>query len=235
MTAGTPAGSPEGPLPQGGLIVSCQARPPSPMQGPVIMAAFARAAEAGGAVAVRVNGPADIAAVRPQVSLPIIGLYKIDRDRNPVYITPSKAAAAAVVAVGADVVAIDATDRARPADRLEVLVAHILTDLMRPVMADIATLDEGLQAADLGCAYVATTLAGYTGDGMAPDAPDLALVEALAGRCPVPVIAEGRISSPEDLQRAFDAGAHAVVVGTAITNPVAITARFAAACPRHAA
>ena len=228
-------GSPAGPLPQGGLIVSCQARPPSPTEGPILMAAFARAAEEGGAAAVRVNGPADIAAVRLRVSLPIVGIYKIGRDRNPVYITPSKAAAAAVVAVGADVVAIDATDRARPVEPLAVLVAHILTELVRPVMADIATLDEGLQAADLGCAYVATTLAGYTGDGPPPDAPDLALVEALASRCPVPVVAEGRFATPEDVNRAFDAGAHAVVVGTAITNPRAITARFAEACPRHAA
>ena len=226
---------PVGPLPKGGLIVSCQARPPSPVEGPMFMAAFAQAAVEGGAAALRVNGPADIAAVRARVSLPIIGIYKLGRDRNPVYITPSKAAAVAVVAVGADVVAVDATARERPADRLDDLVAYIINDLGRPVMADIASLDEGLHAADLGCAYVATTLSGYTGGDPPPERPDLALIEALADRCSAPVVAEGRLSTPEDVQRAFDAGAHAVVVGTAITNPGAITARFAAMCPRHAA
>ena len=235
MMAEMTAGPLAEPLAKGGLIVSCQARPPSPFEGPVFMAAFARAAAEGGAAALRVNGPADIAAVRQQVALPIIGIHKVSRDRNPVYITPSKAAAGAVVAAGADVVAVDATARERPADPLDVLIAHIVDDLDRPVMADIATLDEGLRAADLGCSYVATTLAGHTGAGPPPDTPDLALVEALAGRCSVPVVAEGRLTTPEDVRRAFAAGAHAVVVGTAITNPGAITARFAAACPRHAA
>jgi N-acylglucosamine-6-phosphate 2-epimerase len=44
-------------------------------------------------------------------------------------------------------------------------------------------------------------------------------------------VAEGRYASPEQVRAAFTAGAFAVVVGTAITNPVALTQRFAAAAP----
>ena len=80
-----------------------------------------------------------------------------------------------------------------------------------------------------GAAAVATTLSGYTGPGAPPAGPDLELVAALAARVDCPVVAEGRYASPEQVRAAFAAGAFAVVVGTAITNPVALTQRFAAA------
>ena len=47
---------------------------------------------------------------------------------------------------------------------------------------------------------------------------------------PAAIVAEGRFEQPEQLETAFAAGAHSVVVGTAITNPREITRRFA----RHA-
>ena len=57
-----------------GLIVSCQAPPGSPLRGPEHMTAMARAAAAGGAAGIRAEGPADIAAIRGAVDLPVIGL-----------------------------------------------------------------------------------------------------------------------------------------------------------------
>jgi N-acylglucosamine-6-phosphate 2-epimerase len=48
------------------------------------------------------------------------------------------------------------------------------------------------------------------------------------------VFAEGRIATPDQARAAFDAGAFAVVVGTAITDPVALTRGFAAAARRRA-
>ena len=45
----------------------------------------------------------------------------------------------------------------------------------------------------------------------------------------VPVIAEGRIQTPAQVRAALDAGAYAVIVGTAITRPELITRRFVAA------
>jgi N-acylglucosamine-6-phosphate 2-epimerase len=46
-----------------------------------------------------------------------------------------------------------------------------------------------------------------------------------------PVVAEGRIRTTEDVRAVFDAGAYAVVVGHAITDPTDITARLVSAIP----
>jgi N-acylglucosamine-6-phosphate 2-epimerase len=209
-----------------GLIVSCQARADNPLHGPVHMAAMAFAAEQGGAVALRANGLADIAAIRAVSTLPVIGLSK-DFSQTEVMITPTTAAALAVIHAGAQIVALDCTDRARPAgDDWRDIIAAIHAAGAQ-AMADIATLAEGLAAVQAGADYIATTLSGYTAEtaGTGPD-PDLALVAALAQATDLPVIAEGRIATPRHAAQALDAGAYAVVVGTMITNPRAITQRF---------
>lgn len=214
-----------------GLIVSCQARADNPLHGPVPMAAMARAAAQGGAVAIRANGADDIEAIRAAVTLPIIGIWKRQDPGSDVTITPDFAAAEAVARAGADVIAIDATARPRPGDALARLIARIRDELGKPVFADVATEAEGFAAAALGVACVATTLAGYTAYSAAGDGPDIALVAALAAKLNVPVVAEGRFADPDHVAAAFIAGAHAVVVGTAITNPREITRRFARAVP----
>ena len=61
-----------------------------------------------------------------------------------------------------------------------------------------------------------------------PEGPDLKLLETLARRLSVPVVAEGRYNTPALVRQAFGAGAHAVVVGTMITNPREITRMFVA-------
>jgi putative N-acetylmannosamine-6-phosphate epimerase len=199
------------------------------------MAAFARAAEMAGAVGLRINGPADIRAVRLAVSLPIIGIYKQRSDRWPVYITPTIAAARRVVQVGADIVALDATHRPRKGGMSpEDLIASIKAELGCPVMADIDSVEEGIAAARAGADLIATTLAGYTAARPRTDGPDLTLVRDLVACVDVPVVCEGRIRHPGDVAAAFAAGAFAVVVGTAITNPIAITQTFARATPRGA-
>ncbi len=209
-----------------GLIVSCQARADNPLHGPNFMGAMALAARDGGAVAIRANGPADIAAVKA-AGLPVIGIHKVFSDQYPVYITPDFAAAEAIVAAGAEIVALDCTPRPRAGEAPGVLIRRIREKLRAEVFADISTLDEGLAAAESGATYVATTLSGYTeATQPKPDTPDLALIEALASRLSVPVIAEGRYNSPDLVRRAFEAGAHAVVVGTVITNPREITRSF---------
>jgi len=197
------------------------------------MAAMARAAELAGAVAIRADGPAFVAAIRAAVKLPIIGIDKRP-DIDPVaYITPCLASVTALVAAGADLVAVDGTARPRsagaaatPAELIaQVRAAH--PDL--PVMADVAELAEGVSAAAAGADIVATTLSGYTGPPPPPAGPDLVLVEALVASQPRPVIAEGRYATPEEVRAAFAAGAHAVVVGTAITDTLALARRFVAA------
>ena len=192
------------------------------------MRAMALAAAQGGAAGIRAEGVADIAAIRHAVGLPLIGLLKRRREGFDVYITPGFDDAAAIVAAGCDVVALDATAGRRDGEAVETLIARIRRELGVAVMADIATVAEGLAAAALGADYVGTTLAGYTPARAASVGPDLALLGELVARCPVPVVAEGRFETPAQVARAFELGAFAVVVGTAITNPREITRRFAA-------
>ncbi|MEB3328171.1 MAG: putative N-acetylmannosamine-6-phosphate 2-epimerase [Candidatus Sericytochromatia bacterium] len=208
---------------RGGLVVSCQAQPREPLHGAAHMAAMALAAVEGGAVGIRCESPADIAAIRAVVQVPLIGLWK--RGEGGVYITPTFADAAAVVAAGADVVALDATARARP-EPLPGLVARVTTELGVPVLADVSTLEEALAAEAAGAWAVAPTLAGYTGAGPVPPGPAWTLLQALVARCRCPVLMEGRIWTPEEASRALDLGAWAVVVGSAITRPQLITRRF---------
>ena len=212
---------------KGGLVVSCQARPGNPLRGARYMAAFAEAAQLAGAVGIRANGVDDIRSIRKRVSLPIIGINKQGRDRWPVYITPTPRSAASIARAGADLVAIDATHRRRRGGASpEELIAFIHDELKVPVMADIDCLEEGIAAAGAGADLVATTMAGYTPAREMTAGSDLDLVSELVAHLDCPVVCEGRVRSPGDLRAAFQAGAYAVVVGTAITNPTAITERF---------
>jgi N-acylglucosamine-6-phosphate 2-epimerase len=214
---------------RGGLVVSVQAPPGSPLASPETMSAIARAAELGGAAGIRAEGPADVRAIKDAVTVPIIGLLKRDVPGSPVRITPSLDDARAVASAGADVVAVDATLRPRP-DGMTTrdFVAALAGELEAPLLADVDSFEAAVVARSAGADAVATTLSGYTGDGPAPDEPDLELVQRLAGELDCPVLAEGRYSTPDDVRAALEAGAFAVVVGTAITDPLALTRRFAA-------
>lgn len=213
---------------RGGLIVSCQARAGHPLHATHVLAALAHAAVMGGAVGLRINGEADIRAARELVgTTPIIGIRKVWTPDIPVYITPTFQDASAVAAAGADIIALDATDRLRArGERIEALLPRIRVELHLPVMADVATLEEGRRAADLGADLVATTLSGYVGPHPVPERPDVELVGRLSRALKIPVVAEGRYHTPEQVLEAFRAGAFAVVVGRAITDALAITKTF---------
>jgi N-acylglucosamine-6-phosphate 2-epimerase len=196
------------------------------------MVAFARAAAAGGACGIRAEGVEDIAAVKLAVELPLIGLRKRRVHDSEVYITPELEDARAVAGAGADIVAVDATLRPRPgALDSEGLLGELARELDAPVLADIDCVDAAVAARAAGAAAVATTLSGYTGDDV-PEGPDLELVAQLAAELDCPVLAEGRYASADLVREAFEAGAWAVVVGGAITDPLSLTRRFSAATPR---
>lgn len=217
-----------------GLVVSCQAEAGSPLARPVIIAALAQAAERNGAVGVRIDGLANIRAVREVVTVPILGIEKVKYEDSDVYITPTHEAAARVAAGGADVVALDATMRTRPnGETLSEIVERVHRELGRLVMADVATEREGIWAVEeAGADIVGTTLSGYTPETAGrDDEPDYELIERLASRLRAPVICEGRVRGAEDVRRAFDSGAFAVVVGTAITNVDWLVRHFVAATP----
>ena len=220
---------------RGGLVVSCQAPQGSPLAATEHLVALALAAEAGGASGIRAEGRDRVAAIKDAVALPVIGLRKRAVAGSPVYITPELDDARAVAAAGADIVAVDATLRSRPGgvDTARFL-AELAREVAKPVLADVDSLEAGVEAEAAGAAAVATTLSGYTGDGTPPEEPDLDLVARLAARLDCPVLAEGRYATPEAVHDALEAGAWAVVVGAAITDPVALTRRFAAAADRRA-
>ncbi len=212
----------------GGLIVSCQALEDEPLHGARIMAAMARAALQGGAAGIRANSPADIAAIRAAVDLPIIGLFKENIPANPVFITPSLRHARAVAEAGADIIALDATLRPHP-EGLDAagLIRQVKAATGKPVLADVASYADGMAAWQAGADAVSTTLSGYTPESPQQEDPDFALLARLVAGLPIPVIAEGRIATPDQAARALDLGAFAVVVGSAITRPQWITRQFA--------
>jgi putative N-acetylmannosamine-6-phosphate epimerase len=221
-------------IPKGAFVVSCQARADNPLHGPVYMSAMARAAEQGGARGIRANGTDDIAAIRAVTRLPVIGIAKVWDDRFPVYITPGFAQAAEIARAGADIIGLDATPRPRDGEPVERLIGRIRAEFGREVFADIATLEEGRAAFAAGATYIATTLSGYTEETASAktEGPDLDLLSALVAEVPAPIVAEGRFDTPDLVAEAFRRGAHAVVTGTAITNPREITRKFVRALPK---
>ena len=194
---------------------------------------MAIAAEQQGAVGVRVNGVRNIRTVLRHLHIPVIGIEKIHFPGYRVYITPTKESVRRVWRAGADLVAIDCTDRPRPRNqRLADVIQTARRNLGVVIMADVATVDQGVAAVELGADVVATTLHGYTRETQASRAPAFKLLESLVKAVKVPVVMEGRISTVDQLRRAFDLGAYAVVVGGAITNIESAVRRFAQAAPR---
>lgn len=213
----------------GRLVASVQASSDSPIRDTAVIAALAASALLGGAAGLRVNGPDDVRRVRPLTSAPVIGLHKVHNGTRNI-ITPTVALAVGLADAGADIIAVDATVEQLGDDFR--LLREIVAATGKPVMADVSTRDEGVRAMDAGAAIVGTTLSGYTphsADRPGPD-PDLRLVSELAA-AGVPTIAEGRYQTPAQVRAAFDAGARTVVVGGAITDPIAITRRFVDATP----
>ncbi len=205
-----------------GLIVSVQAPEGSPLRDPQVIAAMAEASLTNGASGVRLESPEHIGAVRrrcPQAL--IVGLWKRSYPDSSVYITPGWEEMRAVWAAGADVVAIDATERHRPGGcALGELIARARNELGAVLMADVDSLANGLRAAQLGCSWVGTTLYGYTEATAQQRPPGWALLQELRRDLPpdVALICEGGVASAEQARQALDLGADAVVVGTAITG-----------------
>ena len=216
---------------KGRLIVSVQAYPGEPLRHPETMAQMAQACEEGGAAAIRCQGLADIAAIKGRVEVPVIGLWK--EGHEGVYITPTLRHAVACVNAGADVVAIDATDRPRPDGRtFEQTVRDLRAQCETLVMADCMTMEDIRRAVTCGCDLVSTTLSHNKPaiQTTMDEGPDIALLHQATLEFPdLPIICEGHVHTPADGAAAINAGAWAVVVGTGITHPTSLTKWFRAA------
>lgn len=213
---------------KGGLIVSCQALPHEPLYDSYIMSKMAYAAMLGGAVGIRANTIVDILAIRKRVDLPIIGIIKQEYDGSDVYITPTMDEVDALVEIGCNIIATDATNRIRPNGKtFEDFFSEVRAKYPNQLfMADTSCFEEGQLAERLGFDLIGTTMAGYTPYTKGRSLPDLELIEKYSKELNVPIIAEGGIWSPEDLKNVYKAGAFSAVCGTAITRPMDITKRF---------
>ena len=213
---------------QGKLIVSCQALEHEPLFSSYIMGRMAYAAMLGGASGIRANTVDDIVEIKKTVNLPIIGIIKRIYDDCNVYITPTMKEVDELVACGCEIIALDATKRVRPNGvTLDELFLEVRKKYPQQLfMADCSTIEEGMQAAELNFDFIGTTLSGYTEYTKGTKMPDVVLIKELVEKSGKPVIAEGGIWCPEDLEHVFEAGAFAAVVGTAITRPMDITKRF---------
>lgn len=213
-----------------GLIVSCQALPDEPLHSSFIMSRMAVAAQVGGAIGIRANSVEDIKAIKETVDLPIIGIIKQDYENCDVYITATMKEFKALVEEGVDIIALDATSSLRPNGQtldqfFEEIKAYAPNQCL---MADCSTYDEAIHAAKLGFDYIGTTLVGYTAQSksLKIEEDDFNLIKRIVADCGKPVIAEGNIDTPEKVKRVLQLGCSSVVVGSIITRPQLITAKF---------
>ena len=187
-----------------------------------------------GAVGLRIDNPLNVGAVRAVTELPLLGIFKQRTPGCDVYITPTFESARLVVEAGANIVALDATPRLRPhRETFAGIVRRVHDELGVPVMADVSTVDEAVAAARDGADVVATTLAGHTSYTVGGAGFNIELAAQMVAAVDVPVIVEGGLWTVDDVRASFDAGAFAVVVGSAVTAPELITRRLSAATPRN--
>lgn len=213
------------------VVVSVQAMPSEPLYLEKCMVAMMKSVVKGGAGGLRVAGTRDVKNAKFLFDVPVIGITKPDvippNWKEIVYITPTLKEVIALVEAGADIIAFDGTQRPRPNGcKLEEIIKYIKIN-KRIAMADVSTLEEGLRCVELGAHIISTTLSGYTTHSTASeDGPDFELLEQLTKRTKTPVVLEGRIWEPWQVDKAFELGAHCVVIGSAITRPQLITKRF---------
>lgn len=214
---------------KGKIVVSSQAMPDEPLYKEECMLAMMASAINGGAGGLRVAGARDVKNAKT-FGVPVIGLTKPNglpkNWKEIVYITPSLEKVNSLIEAGADIIAFDGTSRPHENCTLEEII-DVIHKAGRLAMADISTLEEGVNCAKLGADIISTTLAGYTLESGTPsEGPDYALLEKLVNKVDKPVILEGRIWEPNEAKKAFELGAHCVVIGSAITRPQLITKRF---------
>lgn len=211
-----------------GLIVSCQALETEPLCDSYIMSKMAWAAYLGGAAGIRANTVVDIKAIKEKVDLPVIGIIKQVYDDSDVYITPTMKEVDALVEIGCEIIALDATNRLHPNGvTLEEFFTEVRAKYPNQLfMADTSCFEEGKKAQELGFDLIGTTMSGYTPYTKGAPLPNFELMERYVNELDKPVIAEGGIWVPEELKKAMDTGVLCAVVGTAITRPMDITKKF---------
>ncbi|MDO4292499.1 MAG: N-acetylmannosamine-6-phosphate 2-epimerase [Eubacteriales bacterium] len=217
-------------LVRGSIIVSCQALPGEPLycEEMSLMPFMAEAARRAGSKCIRTSSIRDVIGIKEKTGLPVIGLIKRRIEGYETYITPTMEEIDALAKADADIIALDCTFMKRGNGRT---INEFLQQIREKypdiaLMADISTLEEGVNAWKCGVDIIGTTMSGYTPHSAKTEGPDYELVSGLVSAVPIPVIAEGRIHYPDQAKKMLQLGAHAVVVGGAITRPLEIAQRF---------
>ena len=215
---------------KGQVIISVQAMPDEPLYKEDCLTAMMQSVINGGAKALRLAGARDVKNAKKLFNVPVIGLTKPDKLPDNwldcVYITPTLKEVNELIEAGADIIATDATMRNRPKESLEEILKHIKNN-NKLAMADISAFEEGINARKLGFDIVSTTLSGYTTYTKSDlKTPDFELLKNLVKELDCPVILEGRVWEPKEVDKAFELGAYSVVIGSAVTRPQLITKRF---------
>lgn len=213
---------------KGKLVISCQALPGEPLHSPMIMGRMALAAKNAGAAGIRAQGVEDIIEIKQVTGLPVIGIIKRNYPDSEIFITATKKEVQELLATDCEMIALDATIRPRPNGELLQDLLDQIHAANRLAMADCSTAEEAKIAEEMGFDCVSTTLAGYTSYSTQTSGPDVELVKQLVKDCQIPVIAEGKIHTPEQLKEIMDLGVYSAVVGGAITRPQEIAQRFIA-------
>lgn len=213
---------------KGKLVISCQALPGEPLHSPMIMGRMALAAKNAGAAGIRAQGVEDIIEIKQVTGLPVIGIIKRNYPDSEVFITATKKEVQELLATDCEMIALDATIRPRPNGELLQDLLDQIHAANRLAMADCSTVEEAKIAEEMGFDCVSTTLAGYTSYSTQTSGPDVELVKQLVKDCQIPVIAEGKIHTPEQLKEIMNLGVYSAVVGGAITRPQEIAQRFIA-------
>ena len=236
---------------QNKLIVSCQAFPGSPLYGADYMQKMAMCAIKGGAAGIRACWEDNVRSIREITDLPIIGINKALSHTPPtindVIITPTFESAAEVIEAGCDIVGLDCTPRGRTYDDVAEIIDQIkkhYPDVL--ILADISTLEEGIMSEQMGVDIVSTTLSGYTVESLKVynveftdkgellssknlkklKNPDINLVKRLREKIKIKINAEGRYAETKQVIKAMCTGADMITIGSAITMPEKITAKF---------
>lgn len=215
---------------KGKIVVSVQAMPSEPLYQEECMIAMMKSVLKGGAGGLRVAGVRDVKNAKLLTDLPVIGLTKPNvipsNWQEIVYITPSIKHVTFLVKAGADIIAFDGTSRKHENCTVSEIIKFIKIN-NKISMADISTLEEGIECEKAGVDMLSTTLSGYTQNSpLKNEGPDFELLEQLVKNTNLPVVLEGRIWTPDEVEKAFELKAHCVVIGSAITRPQLITKRF---------
>ncbi len=221
---------------KGKIIVSVQAMPSEPLYDEICINALIKSVLAGGAGGLRVAGKRDVINAKKLTNLPVIGITKPDKIpsnyKDCVYITPTVADAVKIIEADADIIAFDGTSRPRLNNENLVSIINAIHSKNKLAMADISTFEEGINNAALGVDIISTTLSGYTSyTENNLEGPDFELLKRLVEATDIPIILEGKVWEVNEVQKAFELGAHSVVIGSAITRPQLITKRFVNSIP----